>query len=822
MIELSLAEVAERVGGTLSGGSGERRARGVGVDSRHLAPGALFVALPGQRVDGHAFVGEALARGAAGALVSTGYTGEAGPVVRVADPLAALQRLAAWYRQAYLREVVAITGSNGKTVTKDALAGLLRAGGVHVAASPGSYNSQFGVALAVLGAPAGASVGVFEAGISAPGDMASLRAMLAPTAGILTNLGLSHIANFTDQDQLGREKLSLFDDVGWVILPDDPRVRRLAGHLGERALWAHELEPIAEGSTLVEGGTRLTLRAGGERHTIVLRTRSPELVEDTLLAARAARLLGVDLATIARVLDGHAPPPTRLEVWRSPGGVTLVNDALSSDPLSVRAALRATSALAAGGRKLFVFGGMNELGERAETEHRAAGEMAAELGFRHLVLLDGVHAGATAAAYAARLPTGQVTRVSGPGELPAWLGASARAGDVILLKGPRAAGIAEIAGELVGAMAPSRLLVDLRAVGENIARFRARYPGVKILAVVKALAYGSALAEVASGAGQLPVDFFGVTTADEGAQLVASGVRLPIVVTLVTADEASKIARHGLIPAIPSFSLIAPLAQAARAAGVTLDVHLKIDTGMGRLGVMPDEALALARAAHETGVLRVTGVMTHFACADDPAMDAFTREQIARFDAVQASLAAGGFTNLLAHAAASAAASRFPEARYGMIRLGLALHGVAASDAVGEAMPLELAVTLVSRLALVREVPRGWTLGYGATFRVERERMRIGVVPLGYHDGLPRSLSNRGWVLVEGQRAPMVGRISMDSVLVDLTDLPAAREGSDVLIFGRHHGAELRPEALADAAGTIAYELLARIGPRIQRIYRGA
>lgn len=825
MIALRLDELAARVDGALSGAGPEGAVHGVSVDSRHIRPGALFVALPGQRAHGHRFVAPALAAGAGAALVGHDFTGPVdGPLVRVASPLAALQRLAAWYRREHLGQVVAITGSNGKTITKDTLAHILRRAARPAAASPGSYNSQLGVALALLGAPAGAPLGVFEAGISAPGEMSALRDMLAPGLGLLTNVGLSHIANFRDQDHLAREKLSLFAEArGWVLLPPDPRVRSLAAGLPGEVRWSDEVAPWGEGLAATAAGARLTLRfEGGERHEIQVHTRAPELVDDMLLAARAATLLGVDAATIASALDGHAPPPTRLEVWRSPGGVTLVNDALSSDPLSVRAALRATASLASGGRKLFVFGGMGELGERAESEHRAAGATAAEQGFRHLLLLDGEQSDATAQAFLGAQPGGQVTRVESLAQLPAQLGALTRPGDVVLLKGPRARGIDEVAGELFGAMAPSRLLVDLRAVGENIARFRAQAPGTLVLAVVKALAYGSALAEVAQGVGQLPVDWFGVTTADEGAQLRASGVELPVLVTLVTADEASKITRHQLTPALSSPSLVEPLARAARAAGVTLDVHLKIDTGMGRLGVHPTDAVDLALAARDTGVLRVTGAMTHFSGADDPDMDDHTRLQIDRFNEALASLASYGFSGLLTHAAASAASARFPEARYGMMRLGLALHGVAPSPAAVAAVPLELAVSLVSKLAQVREVPRGWTIGYGATYRVERERMRLGVVPLGYHDGIPRSLSNRGWAMVAGQRAPLVGRVSMDSILLDVTDIPEAHEGADVLIFGRQHGVELRPEELAEAAGTIAYELLARVGPRIQRVYIGA
>lgn len=819
MLGLDFSGLATLVGGVALGKPAGLIER-VSIDSRDTPKGSLFVALPGRQSDGHRFVEAALARGAVAALVDQrpGFGADL-PLVRVPSPLAALQRLAAWYRAQRLGRVVAITGSNGKTITKNALSRLLGPG---AAASPGSYNSQLGVALSLLSAPAGSALGVFEAGISAPGEMETLRSMLAPTSGVLTNIGLSHIASFRDQRHLLREKLSLFEGMsGWLLLPDDPLVRAEAAGVSG-AVWASEAAPWGDEARADEAGVRLLLRFDGERHEVLLRARSPELVDDMLLAAKAARLLGVTPGEIAARLHNHAPPPTRVEVWRSPGGVTLVNDALSSDPLSVRSALRATSSLASSGRKIFVFGGMGELGPRAEAEHRAAGEAAAEQGFRHLLLLPGEHQGATAEAFLQRNPAGLVTRVASREALAASLGAAARAGDVVLLKGPRAQGIAEVAGELFGAMAPSRLVVDLRAVSENISRFRARYPGTRILAVVKALAYGSALAEVAEGVGQLPVDFLGVTTADEGAQLRASGVTLPILVTLVTPDEAAKIPQHRLTAALSTFSLIEPLSRAAQRAGVEVDVHLKIDTGMGRLGVLPHEAEALARAASAAPGLRITGVMTHFACADDPAMDDFSRQQIERFDGALRSLDASGFGGLLAHAAASAAAARFPEARYGMIRLGLALHGVAPSQAAIEAVPLELAVTLVSKVAQVRLLPRGWTVGYGATYRVERDQLRMGVVPLGYHDGLPRSLSNRGWVLVEGKRAPMIGRISMDSVLIDLSEIPGATEGSEVLFFGRHQGVEARPEAMAEAASTIAYELLARIGPRVQRVFVGA
>ena len=213
--------------------------------------------------------------------------------------------------------------------------------------------------------------------------------------------------------------------------------------------------------------------------------------------------------------------------------------------------------------------------------------------------------------------------------------------------------------------------------------------------------------------------------------------------------------------------------------------------------------------------------MTHLASAEDPAADGDTRRQLALFDQARAELAGAGFDRLLCHAAATAAAARFPAARYDMVRLGLGLFGLYPSPAVESALPLQLAVTLLSRIAEVRTLARGDRVGYGGTHTVTAESLRVGVLPLGYHDGVPWSLSNRGAVLVDGRQAPILGRISMDSMVVDLSAAPDAAAGSEALLFGVHHGAVLRPETVAAQAGTIPYELLARLGPRVQRVYVG-
>jgi alanine racemase len=876
MIPLPLDRLAAIVGGELraaapSAGSSPPAAsrpsppivEAVAVDSRRLPRRSLFVALRGREADGHDFLGQAAANGAAAALVRADTPPAALATIAVDSPLAALQRLAAWYRRAHLGRVVAITGSNGKTIVKDALHAQLL-GTFSTAASPGSFNSQLGVPLAVLAAAPGTAVAVFEAGISAPGEMAALREILAPDCGILTNVGLAHIAAFADRRHLAREKLSLFaamsgsgsaaataapatatatataatagSELGWLLLPEDDALVseeaaglpcRRVGFPGDPSLPRLIGHRVAD-----EAGEELEVRfPSGSVRRLRVRTRSAEIVEDVLLAVGAAHLLGVPEERIADSLRDYVPPPTRLEVWRSPTGVVLVNDLVSADPISVRAALRTTSELAAGGgRKVFVFGGMRELGPGAAAEYAAIGALAGEYRFDALLLIDGEDGGGgelagTRDAYLAAHPAGQAAVLADVEAVRRRLRALLAPGDTLLLKGPRHSGIAAAAVDLMEAMAPNRLLVDLGAVAGNIASYqRLSGPGTRILAMVKALAYGSELVRLSSWLSEAGIDHLGVSTADEGVELRRAGIQLPILVTLPTPEEAAKLARFELLPAVYSFALVEPLAAAARAAlppDRPLAVHLKVDTGMHRVGVAPGEALPLARAVSATGALRVTGLMTHLASAEDPAADADTRRQLALFDQARGELAAAGFGGLLCHAAATAAAARFPEARYDMVRLGLGLFGLYPSAAVASAIPLQLAVTLLSRIAEVRTLARGDRVGYGGTHTVTAERLRVGVLPLGYHDGIPWSLSNRGAVLVDGRPAPILGRISMDSMVVDLSAAPDAAAGSEALLFGVHHGAVLRPEEVAAQAGTIAYELLARLGPRVQRVYVG-
>ena len=829
MIPTRLDRIAKEIGGTLHGAPSLVIDR-VFTDSRDASPGALFVALRGQRTDGHRFLSDAFRNGATAALMAQDQQSglpldPAWSLVAVPDPLRGLQALARWHRDEYFERVLAITGSNGKTIVKDALKTLLA--GRQVLASPGSYNSQLGLPLAVLAAEKPEPLAILEAGISEPGEMTRLEEIARPSYGILTNIGLAHFAAFGSREAIAAEKMKLFQRIpkdGWLLLPNaEPAVD---AHLPaiQCAIYrvGGEKQPLSlRSASFSDDGQLLELSIPGQgTRNVRVKTRSPEITTDLHFAATAAHLLGVSLEEIASALEDYVPTSTRMELWSSPQGIRIINDAYSSDPISVHAALRsATLNTTRGGRKMFAFAGMRELGASSVREHTQVGAQAGECGFSHLFLVGNGELATTAAGYKSVRPDGNVVQVKSADELKDHLLPLLRPGDTVLFKGPRNAGMVKAVRDLSGAIAQRCLWVNLAGIEGNIARFRRHCgAGTHVLAMLKAMAYGTQLGQLSSWMSRLGIHHIGVSSANEGVAVRRSGADQEIYVFLFESEDVDNLLRYRLTPVIHSPEIAQALMRALPPGGPVLDVHLKIDTGMHRLGVPPESALAIAQSIRNSGVMRLTGVCTHLASADDPTSDGFTHQQIAAFNSALDQLRDNGFDQLQVHAANTAAAARFPEAHYNMVRIGLGLYGLYPSPAVQKALELELAIGVTSRIASVQEHTAGSTLGYNRTFTASRN-IKVGIVPFGYDDGLPWAIAGKGCVLVEGRRAPIVGRISMDQMQVDITDVPDATVGSEVLLYGTHNGHTLRPEEVAEKAGTITHELLTRLGERVHRIY---
>jgi len=800
------------------------------IDSRGVASKTLFIALQGRNTDGHCFLAEAFRNGAAAALVAESRIGSVSispdwPIIVVSSTLRALQLLAKWYRRKAIGEVVAITGSNGKTVVKDALKAFLIKRSV--IASPGSYNSQLGLPLSILSAEQYSRLAVLEAGVSAPGEMATLEEIASPDYGILTNIGMAHFASFGSREAIALEKMALFRQIprsGWVLLPNDEPL--LEKHAEQLRCEVHRVGSANQALSLVPfpivGDSQMLLEVSvpsGARFEVPVQTRSPEIISDLHFAAYAAYLLGVELDEIASALDGFVPTPTRLEIWSSSEGIRIINDAHSSDPISVQSALKTAELVTSPtGRKFFAFGGMRELGTQQEIAHRQVGTQAGESGFSHIFLVGNGNLDFTAQAYKAARPDGCVVKVHSPAELKDKMHPFLRAGDTVLFKGPRNAGMIRAAQDLSGSIAQRCLWVDLAKIAENVARLRRHCGQAEIIATLKALAYGTELVQLAFWMSRIGVRHFGVSSTNEGVAIRKTGVDQEIYIFLADQEDVQNLVFYRLTPIIYSAELADAFATQLAGTGHSLDVHLKVDTGMHRLGVSPADALDIARRIRKTKNMRLTGVCTHFASADDPAADDYTNQQIAVFDHTLEDLRADGFLNLKVHAANTAAAIRFPQAHYDMVRLGLGLYGVFPSAHVQQIVHLELAIAVTSRIAAIRTFEVGDRLGYSGTHVVNR-KTRVGIVPFGYDDGLPWRLSGNGHVLIDGKIAAILGRISMDQMQVDVTDISGADVGTEVLIYGSRGGHVLRPEKVAEQAGTIPHELLIRLGKRIHRIY---
>lgn len=796
----SAQELARVCSGTVVG-EGATLGTRVITDTRGAVRGGdVFVALVGPRFDGSRFAEDAFSAGAS-VVIAAGGAGievpEGRALVVVEDALAALQALAGDERTAFSGEVVAITGSNGKTITKDMLAAAL--GGMRrVYASPMSYNSQVGVALALLELDPEAEVAIIECGISRPGEMERLAAMVRPTHGIFVNVGDSHLEGLGSRTVTAEQKALLFGGLpadGWCLVSEGESEAMVAlDALGVRYTVVGEVE-VADALGLVAG-----------------------FRQDARLAVSAAMRLGASAAAAAAGLVDWEPAPMRMEVLRTPRGVTVINDAYTADPGSMEAALTALSRFR-GGRRVAVLGGMSQLGAASVRAHEQVGRRLVELGVNTVIGVGEGGAAIVRSALAAGLDGGSAVVVDDVASAASVIEERVDSGDVVLLKASRPQRLERIAPLLFGAVAPARATIDIDTLVENLRAFEQVVgPGVAVMPVVKSFGYGLGAARMALELQHAGVRYFCVAYADEGVELREAGVVAPILVQNVVPEDAPKVAAHGLTAELGSLDQVRVVAEAAAHARRSVNVHVKVDTGMGRSGTRLEGAVDLALAVEAAEWLELEGLMTHFAASDEPEHDGFTRLQIERFDGVLAALERAGVRPRWVHACNSAGAARFPGARYSMVRAGIGLLGY-SDPAVEGLLRTRPVLRLTTRVVATKTIEVGEPVGYGLSWTATR-RTPIATVALGYGDGYPRALSNRGWMSIDGFRCPVVGRVCMDVTMIDVSAVGReVHAGEEVVVYGT---APDEPDLCAHAAAidTIPYELLTRLSSRVRRIFR--
>lgn len=793
---LTIARLADVIGTGSASISGVDDA-GVAVDvtrtainSSRVVPGSLFVGLPGRRHDGSEFVAEAFANGAVCAIVGEAHAGwAAGPTIAVPDSLAALHRLAAWRREQIGVPMVAVAGSLGKTTVKDALADFL-APELDVYASPGSYNSQIGVPLCLLRCPADVDLGIIEMATTQPGEMATLAELVRPTYAIVTNVLERQRAHFGSADEHRAELFAIgseLPDEGWMLVGaiDGPRPESATSRVIDAAARSR-VEPLGD------LGYRVMI---DDAHFDVLGVPR-ERATSVGLAGVAALELGV-----SSLPESYRPAEATTELWYLPGRATVVRFPLVADPMIWGEQLDRARSMAAGRGRLTVAVADPLDGVSAETLRAAfgGGDPAIEV-----LAIDRAASRFAAAGIDATAFTGR--------ELADELRHRERVDPAIAVFDSGTRDLGAMAGDLLEAMSPARLYVSADAIRSNVDRIRSHLRDrVDVIAVIKGGGYGAnptAMADLLERAG---VPAFAVATVDEGIDLRLAGLREPVLVLLPSPAELTKAARHDLAVAAQSDAIV----DAALALGTSSPaVHLDVDTGMRRTGLPLDGLQQRVKDLHHAGV-SITGIMTHLASADDPSFDDFTRAQLDRFAEACRLVEQVGVGGLARHALNTPGALRFGDVPGDFVRIGIGLLGVGVPAQSG--LALEPAVTFVSEIVSTRELAVGDVVGYGCTLQVDRPT-RAAIVPVGYYDGLPRSFGASGSLVVNGVACPVLGRINMDSTIVDVTGVDAD-VGSPALVFGRHDGHERPIEDVAEMAGTIPYEILAGIGPRVQRIF---
>ena len=828
------------------------------TDSRSLCfpEGTLFFALKTARNDGHRYIEDLYRRGVRNFVVEQNAQspiplgGDGGGLsltslndanfLVVSSPLAALQRLAERHRDEFDIPIVGITGSNGKTMVKEWLYQLL-APSMNVVRSPKSYNSQIGVPLSVWLLNEQAQVGLFEAGISQPDEMSRLADIIQPTIGVLTYLGAAHQENFRTMEEKCMEKMQLFQHAKVIVYNSDDdvvsRCLRRSGYQGEKIGWSREnslaplyIEKVEQAvPSHLSPLTTITYIYKGTRGKCELPFCDDASIECSLACIAVALYLGLTPEQLAERMAKLEPVAMRLEVKEGQHGCLIINDSYNSDVNSLDIALDFMSRRVSSNPQhltptTLILSDIYQSGMSSYNLYREVNNLCMKRGVQQLI---GIGPEISAQRGVFSMP-----RKSFFTSTEAFLTSDTFRqlhDEVILIKGARAFGFDRITELLEQKVHETILEVNLSAVVDNLNYYRSfMKPETKLVCMVKADAYGAGAVEVAKTLQDHRVDYLAVAVADEGVTLRRNGITQNIMIMNPEMTAFKTMFDYDLEPEVYSFRLMEALIRAAEKQGITgWPVHIKLDTGMHRLGFDPEHDIdeVIARLKRQNAIIP-RSVFSHFVGSDSDDFDNFSAMQFEKFDKASQKLQDAFPHKILRHIANSAAIEHFPERQLDMCRLGLGLYGIdpyqppVSSNRTAEPLstvspsPLRCVSTLKTTILQLRHVPKEETVGYSRKGVLTRDSV-IAAIPIGYADGLNRHLGRgAAYCLVNGQKAPYVGNICMDVAMIDVTDIDC-HEGDSVEIFGEH----LPVTVLSDVLDTIPYEVLTAVSGRVKKVY---
>lgn len=847
--------IASVVGGQIIGNQSDTIiVKDILFDSRQLidAENTLFFALNSGRNDGHKYIAELYEKGVRAFVVNENYVEN--PVranhyspqlypdsvfIVVDDTLAALQKLAAYHRAQFNIPVVGITGSNGKTIVKEWLYQILSPS-LSVCRSPKSYNSQIGVPLSVWQMNSSHEIALFEAGISRPGEMENLREIIKPTIGVFTNIGSAHGKNFDDINQKIEEKIKLFDcrdaarhyltlvyckdkaDIANVV--EEHKIKGFAWSKTDKTadLFISEISYDTDCKDAARHvlTTEITAVFKGKTISITIPFIDDASIENAINCWCVALLLGIPNDTIAERMAHLEAVEMRMELKAGVRNCLIINDSYNNDRNALAIALDFMNAQHHD-NKVLILSDILQSELKEEDLYKNVAQLIENKGVDTFIGIGPAISKymSTSGDKACLIPTGTIKSYfyKTTSDFLANHPMKMFENQIVLLKGARSFEFERIMKVLQQKSHETVLEINLDNLVKNLNYYRGKLKkDTKMMVMVKAFAYGSGNYEVSNVLAFHHVDYLTVAYADEGVELRNKGIKLPIMVMTPETNTFDIIIKHGLEPDIYSFRCLSQLEDAINQLDTEIvepvGIHIKVDTGMHRLGFLPEDIDALIERVKSNPKIKIKSVFSHFATSDMPEESDFVMHQIEQYEMMSQKIVSAFPYMIMRHLLNTAGISRFTEYQYDMVRLGIGVYGVAVCDE--DRGKLHNVMSLKTTIKQIKEYGPGETIGYGRHGKITKPSI-IAVIPIGYADGLRRQLGNgKACFWVNGKPAPIIGNICMDLTMIDVTGIECQEDDTAVL-FDDNHPIEI----IAEACDTIPYEIMTRISQRVKRIY---
>lgn len=784
----------------------------ISIDSRSLQNGenTMFFAISGPNNDGHTYINELIDKGVRHFVVThipETVTGKANFLV-VENTLDALQKFAAYYRSLFDFPIIGITGSNGKTIIKEWLNFLLSPD-YNIIRSPKSYNSQVGVPLSILGIKEKHNLGIFEAGISTMHEMEKLQKIIRPTIGILSNIGSAHDEGFSSVADKIKEKLKLFTSVNVLILNKNKTIQAFVNPKIKTFSWCSDNKSADVYITKKNLGdlTELQVTYKEDTFPILIPFQDQASIENAIHCMMVMLYFGYNPKVIQTRMAQLYPVEMRLKVKNGMYNCTLIDDSYSSDFQSLKIALDFLEHQKQHKKKTIILSDIFQSGLNNDELYSQVSQLIISNKINRVIGI-----GETISQYKNKFINGTTFK-----NVAEFMNAFDRLNfenETILIKGARDFHFEQIVSMLEEKTHETVLEINLNAISHNLNFFKSKLaPKTKLMVMVKAFGYGNGGFEIAKLLEHHKVDYLGVAFADEGISLKSAGINVPIMVMNPETTSFSAIIQHQLEPEIYSIKgLKAFLKMAEQKKLKHFPIHLKIDTGMHRLGFEEEQLSELIAILKSNETIQIKSILSHLATSDDLKQDAFAQSQIALFEQLSAQLITELKIKPIRHILNTSGISNYPGAQYDMVRLGIGLYGISNDEE--EQKYLENVGTLKSVISQIRTIEAGESVGYGRRFMAEKTT-KIATIPIGYADGIRRSWGNEvGYVVINGKEAKIVGSVCMDMLMVNVTEIDC-KEGQSVIIFGENPTVNL----MAKALNTIPYEVLTGISQRVKRVF---